>query len=375
MKAAAKSGCEQFFSTTLALGDEFLGIGEGGVMFRMLAPRPIWCGFGGREIVICSRGNMGFLRVSTHPACTRFKFCGGHHGEVRFSADITAGVAPCDGTLVAFVLEANISAFLHKMASEALGGLLERPCRVLALRMKGEDISLEANYIGRSALSVVAVGDRDSQLGRGPELAASYFEWAFTNKRPNEPNGGLHLQHTEGLPCRFAPPQTFSACGAVTLGDALDGCLSDPEKIIMELHVNWGCAPAPRLHRVLADSGGENVHLVNCVDEVLEHCEVCRASDDASRVRIAGTSAASTFNEKLHVMDAFSKYSPLSSAHPKTPQEFRGASRSAWIGTFWQPKSTLMNRGGRTIQGWARASGFSCKWCLLSLSGGRSLFE
>ena len=62
--------------------------------------------------------------------------------------------------------------------------------------------------------------------------------------------------------------------------------------------------------------------MVNFVDDVLDHCDVCRAFDEAPHVPVAGTHAVSMFNEKVHVdplflddliavhaMDMFSKYS------------------------------------------------------------------
>ena len=69
----------------------------------------------------------------------------------------------------------------------------------------------------------------------------------------------------------------------------------------MKFHVNWGRVSAHQLKRVLVDSDGGNSHLVNYVAGVLEHCEICRASDMAPRVPIAGTCAVSTFKEKVRV--------------------------------------------------------------------------
>ena len=41
----------------------------------------------------------------------------------------------------------------------------------------------------------------------------------------------------------------------------MDGCPPDPEKRIMELHVNRGRASADELERVLVDSAEEDMHL------------------------------------------------------------------------------------------------------------------
>ena len=85
------------------------------------------------------------------------------------------------------------------------------------------------------------------------------------------------------------------------LEDARDDCISEPKKIIAKLHANWGHAAASRLKRVLADSECGNSNLVNFADDVLEHCDVCKAYEKAPHVPIAGTSPASTFNEKVQV--------------------------------------------------------------------------
>ena len=73
----------------------------------------------------------------------------------------------------------------------------------------------------------------------------------------------------------FESPRTVSACDAVTLGDAMDSCPSDPKKIIAELRVDWGHTSAKRLgKKVSADSDGEMTHSVNYVDEVLGRCDI-----------------------------------------------------------------------------------------------------
>ena len=65
------------------------------------------------------------------------------------------------------------------------------------------------------------------------------------------------------------------------------------------------------------DSNGENMHLVNYMGEVLEHCEACHAFARAPHVPIAGTIAVAMSGDKSqvylsfsapHVMDAYLKY-------------------------------------------------------------------
>ena len=86
------------------------------------------------------------------------------------------------------------------------------------------------------------------------------------------------------------------------------------------------------MQRVLVDSDGGVSHSVNDVDEVLENGDVCRASDKAPHVPLAGASAVSMFNEKVQVdllfiedlialraMDAFPKDSLFLPVQSKNP--------------------------------------------------------
>ena len=62
---------------------------------------------------------------------------------------------------------------------------------------------------------------------------------------------------------RFEPSRTFSACKMAAVRDAMDTCLSDQRKIVMNLHANRAHASAHQLKRLLVDSGGEIKRLVN----------------------------------------------------------------------------------------------------------------
>ena len=94
--------------------------------------------------------------------------------------------------------------------------------------------------MGRYILSVVDFRKDASRNVRGPVFSATYFEWAFTNRRPNLSNGGRHLPDAEAGQYQFDPPRTFPSSKAVALRDALDGCQSDPEEIVMKLRAVWG---------------------------------------------------------------------------------------------------------------------------------------
>ena len=119
--------------------------------------------------------------------------------------------------------------------------------------------------------------------------------------RPDLSNRGLHLPRTEDGMCRSEPPLVFSACTALTLGDARDDSVSDTRGILLNSRVNWRLSSSRRLWRVLAGSEGGNPHLVNYVDDVLGRYEICRALDKAPRVPIAAASAVSMFYVRAQV--------------------------------------------------------------------------
>ena len=59
-------------------------------------------------------GEQGLPRISTYPACARFKFGDGRHGEVRYAAVISVGLAGCKREFTAVLLEADIPALLRE---------------------------------------------------------------------------------------------------------------------------------------------------------------------------------------------------------------------------------------------------------------------
>ena len=126
-------------------------------------------------------------------------------------------------------------------------GALDFEKDALSLMRREVRAPLRVNAMGHYIVSAV-------EFGRGPDVAASYLEWSFVEKRPDLSGGGLHLPPKESGPIRLAPPREFPACTAVTLGDARNDSISDPKKIIMKLHANWGHASATgersRLRRI-----------------------------------------------------------------------------------------------------------------------------
>ena len=101
----------------------------------------------------------------------------------------------------------------------------------------------------RYVSSGVSHGDGPSRLGGGPKLAASFSSGPLRRDVKNCPMA-VCTCHPNGRLYRFDPPRTSSACKVVSLGNARDGCSSDPKKIIMKLHASWGHASPQQLKRV-----------------------------------------------------------------------------------------------------------------------------
>ena len=84
----------------------------------------------------------------------------------------------------------------------------------------------------------------------------------------------------------------------------------------------------------MAEADGKAGELSPLADDVVRGCEICRAFDVAPAIPVAGTSAASSFNERvqvdllflgdliaLHVLDLFSRYSLLAPVRAENPEE------------------------------------------------------
>ena len=242
----------------------------------------------------------------------------------------------------ALTLRTHIPALLRKGALEELEGRMEPQRDLLTLGEHGVSIPKGVNRAGKRILRAVGFRADPPRDVRGQVISAPFCEWALTNTRQNLPNGRS----------RHPQARTSSACEAMTLGDATDGRQSDPNKIIMSLHVNWGHASARQSKRVLVELGGDNMHLLTCVDAVLGQREVCRSFEKARHVSVAGTSTAPMLNETLrkdllflgdilfsHATDAFSVKS-------QNPHEVRDAFCTSRIRVIGQPRSIPMDAGG-----------------------------
>ena len=204
-------------------------------------------------------GRERYRKVSTYPSSARLRFGDGRLDEVRQTADIPAGIAESAGKFTPFALDAGFPALLRKDAWGVLGGEPDLPCDLSTFREQGMSISLRESWMGHYILSAVDFREDPSRKVIGPAVSAPRFEWAFTNKRPNLPEGGLNPPYAEDGLYQFEPR---------TLGDAMDGCPSDPKETIMKFHTNWGYTSEQQVERVLVYSGRDNMHLPTYVDEV-----------------------------------------------------------------------------------------------------------
>ena len=128
----ARSECEQSFSATVDVGGLFLVSQEDSVAMLDTAATANMACFRWLEHHNRLPEEHGFQKVSTFPSTARFRSWGGRLREVRRAADIPAGVVGNRGKFAAFVLDADVPAFLRKL--EKLGGRLDFPRDALALR-------------------------------------------------------------------------------------------------------------------------------------------------------------------------------------------------------------------------------------------------
>ena len=116
---------------------------------------------------------------------------------MKHAPDIKVRVAGCKGAFTAFALDADIPASSRKGESKALSGQLDFGREIVTIRKRGVRVPLRANAMGRYVLSAVEFGTWLPCSDRGPNLAASYSEWSFVEKRPDLSYGDLHLPPVE----------------------------------------------------------------------------------------------------------------------------------------------------------------------------------
>ena len=94
-------------------------------------------------------------------------------GEVRRAADIPAGVAGRTAKFTAFVLDADMLAFLRKGASEALGRQQDSSRDFPTLSKQGMSILLRVSRMRDYNLGAVDFGEDPSKTARGSAVPAS----------------------------------------------------------------------------------------------------------------------------------------------------------------------------------------------------------
>ena len=150
-----------------------------------------------------------------------------------------------------------------------------------------------------------------------------------------------------------------TALTSTALGDAPDGAKKDPKEIVRRLNVNRGHASAQQLKRTMAEADGKAGKLIPSAGDVVRECEICRASDAAPAIPVAGTSHVSSFNEKvradllflgdlvaLRVIDHFPRYSLSVPVRPGNPEGVWDAFCDSRIAVFGKPRLIQMDAGG-----------------------------
>ena len=102
------------------------------------------------------------------PVRAKFKFGIGRMGEVRYAGNIPVVIAGGLGKFAAFLLDADILAFLRKGAFESLGGRSDFPRNILTSGRLEVDVPLEVFRAGHFAPSVASFG-----MGNGSKQCVS----------------------------------------------------------------------------------------------------------------------------------------------------------------------------------------------------------
>ena len=162
-----------------------------------------------------------FVLKHAFPARARFKFGAGLLADMRFAADIPAGIAGGRGEIAAFSSGEDIPAVLREGSLGALGGQLDLARSVLKMNGMGVAVPLKVNGAGRYVLSAGPCGKEFKKSRRGPSHSVSFFERGAPMKRPDLRNGGSHFPFSEdGLYQFFTSRNSFGIGGCAIGGSA-----------------------------------------------------------------------------------------------------------------------------------------------------------
>ena len=150
------------------------------------------------------------------------------------------------------MLGADFPASLREGVLEASGVQFDSSRDVLTRRKHVAEILPAVNREGRYSISVVAFCDRPPRLGGGPQLAASYFDWAFVGKPCDLPNSGAHLPPTEDGPLLAVPEmRVFRAMPAMRV--------SRQRRAMPRRNRGWVCLWRQKDHYKIASQLGTSV--------------------------------------------------------------------------------------------------------------------
>ena len=149
--------------------------------------------------------------AQTYPARARFKFRNGRVGDVRYAADIPAGIAGGRGEIAASLLGADIAALLREGALGSLGGQSDYTRNAAALKKMCVDVPLEVRGMGHYGLRAALFGGKCEKSVRGLTYSVSYFQLDISMGRPNVSNGGQRSPCAGDGSYIFEHPRTFVA--------------------------------------------------------------------------------------------------------------------------------------------------------------------
>ena len=134
----------------------------------------------------------------------------------------------------------------------------------------------------------------------------------------------------------------------------------DKLKIAMKLHSQFGHPPKAKLAKLLERAGrGKDRELMNALDTIERHCDICVKFSRPSPRPIVGLPHAEKFNELvaldlffydgkpiLHMIDHLTRFSVAKPCKSKLPEEIIKMICEGWISIFGPPKKFLSDNGG-----------------------------
>lgn len=136
---------------------------------------------------------------------------------------------------------------------------------------------------------------------------------------------------------------------------------SDKVKVIEKLHKQFAHPSAKRLKTLLRDAGGYTKEHLDCVDKIVENCDVCKRYKKTPARPVVSLPLATEFNEVvavdlkewkpnlyfIHLIDVATRFSLAAVIKKKTPEVITEKIMTLWIGSgMGPPKRFLADNGG-----------------------------